>query len=540
MIPKTDRGVLARIYSSLLGSTGSIMARAIPDRMLKRLYTYGSLDQSEQGVTFEVKNRLRDADFTGVSRVTVDGEEFPVDRVELHTRDGDVHSVEDVSAEDPIEFPVGRTVKVLLDELELEEGEHTIELEFSTRPFGDLDLEITDSLVDEPDPLTRLPRKEGDDNYSEEAAADRREWLEDNTPAELEHLGGYSIPPEETQGNVENFTGVAQVPIGVAGPLEVEGEHASGEYPIPLATTEGTLVASYNRGIKALNLSGGVTSTVVDDRMNRAPVFAFESARDAREFRDWMRDHEDEIAREAEETSSIAELVEIEDYLTNNLAYLRFDYHTGDAAGQNMVSKATFAACNWMLQEYPGYVEHFYLEGNFATDKKHSQVNTLKTRGKRVTAEAVIPEDVVLHHLGAEPESLAHHARLGTLGSFFSGANNNGLHAANGLAALFVATGQDEANIAESSAAMIHAESTEQGFRVSVTIPSLIVATYGGGTNIGTQQECLEMMDCHGAGKVNEFAEVAAGVVLAGEISLASAISASDWVTSHEVYGRNR
>ncbi|MFW5929797.1 MAG: hydroxymethylglutaryl-CoA reductase [Halobacteriota archaeon] len=505
------------------------------------MYTYGSLENTEEGAAFEIKNRLRDADLTGVDRVEVDGRQIPLERVELHTRDGGVRAIDSVDKSDPIEFPVGRTVTVVLRDHELDEGEHEIELEFTTRPFGELDLVVNDRLTDEPEPITRLPREEGEDNYTEEVARERREWLEDYADVSLEHLGSYSIEPSDTEGNIENFTGVAQVPVGVAGPLEVHGEHAEGEYPIPLATTEGTLVASYNRGIKALNLSGGVTSTVVDDRMNRAPVFAFETARDAREFRDWVDDHYDEIKRESEETSSIAELVEIEDYLTNNLAYLRFDYTTGDAAGQNMVSKATFAACNWMLDEYPGYVENFYLEGNFATDKKHSHVNTMHTRGKRVTAEAVIPEDVVVHHLGAEPESLDRHARIGTMGSFFSGANNNGLHAANGLAALFVATGQDEANIAESSAALIHAERTPgDKFRVSVTIPSLIVATYGGGTNIGTQKECLELMGCHGAGKAREFAEVAAGVVLAGELSLASAISASDWVTSHEVYGRNR
>jgi hydroxymethylglutaryl-CoA reductase (NADPH) len=206
-----------------------------------------------------------------------------------------------------------------------------------------------------------------------------------------------------------------------------------------------------------------------------------------------------------------------------------------------MVGKATFAACNWILSEYSGYVENFYLEGNFATDKKASKINDLQTRGKRVTAETTLSEQTMLHHLGVEPSAIHHHGQVATLGSFFSGANTNGAHPANGLASLFIACGQDEANVAESSAAMVNTTLLDDNsLHVSVTIPSLIVATYGGGTGLPTQHECLSMLDCDGAGNVNKFAEIAAAVVLAGELSLASAISASDWVTSHDELGRNR
>ena len=254
-----------------------------------------------------------------------------------------------------------------------------------------------------------------------------------------------------------------------------------------------------------------------------------------------MFEHHDTIKEEAEQTSSVAELVEIEDYMTNNFANLRFSFRTGDAAGQNMVGKATFAACNWILQNYPGYVENFYLEGNFATDKKASTVNDLMTRGKRVTAEVTLSEKTCLHHLGAEPESIAHHSKISSINSFFGGLQSNGAHPANGLASLFIACGQDEANVAESHASITNVTLLEDNsLHVSVTIPSLIVATYGGGTGLATQQECLEMLDCVGAGNVNKFAEIAAGVVLAGELSLGAAISASDWVTSHDELGRNR
>ncbi len=291
-----------------------------------------------------------------------------------------------------------------------------------------------------------------------------------------------------------------------------------------------------------MNLCGGVKCTVVRDAMQRAPVFVFEDARAARDFVDWTKENFKKIAEEAEATSSIARLQYIDPYLSNKFAFLRFNYSTGDAAGQNMVGRATFAACSWILEVYNDYpIKHFYLESNFATDKKASQVNIMRTRGKRVTAEIVLKRDVLIQHMRVEPEQLAYHSSVSNIGSILSGANNNGAHSANGITAIFIATGQDVANVSESSAAITHAELTEEGdLYLSITIPSLIIATYGGGTGLATQKECLEMLGCVGRNKVNKLAEIIAGVVLAGEISLGSAISSSDWVSSHEKYGRNR
>jgi hydroxymethylglutaryl-CoA reductase (NADPH) len=205
-----------------------------------------------------------------------------------------------------------------------------------------------------------------------------------------------------------------------------------------------------------------------------------------------------------------------------------------------MVGRATHAACDWILNTYPG-VERFYLESNFATDKKASQINLMRTRGKRVTAEAVVRRDVLRQQLRVDTASLAYHYNVANVGSFLSGANNNGLHSANAITAMFIATGQDVANVAESAAGLLYAELTpEQDLYLSITIPSLIVATWGGGTGLPTQRECLEMMDCYGKGKVNKLAEIVGGTVLAGELSLAAAISSSEWVPAHERYGRHR
>jgi hydroxymethylglutaryl-CoA reductase (NADPH) len=205
-----------------------------------------------------------------------------------------------------------------------------------------------------------------------------------------------------------------------------------------------------------------------------------------------------------------------------------------------MVGRATFAACSWIIDNFPG-IKHFYLESNFATDKKASQINIMRTRGKRVTAEALIKRDVLIQHMRVEPESLAYHYGVANIGAILSGANNNGAHSANAITAIFIATGQDVANVSESSAGIVYAELTpDKDLYFSITIPSLIVATYGGGTGLPTQRECLEILGCYGAGKVQKFAEIVAGTALAGEISLAAAISSSDWVSSHEQYGRNR
>jgi hydroxymethylglutaryl-CoA reductase (NADPH) len=377
-------------------------------------------------------------------------------------------------------------------------------------------------------------------DHGVEQVAERRRFVERVTGVRPVHLASYGFDPAVTRGNIERFIGVAAVPVGLAGPIRINGEHARGDFVVPMATSEGTLIASYSRGMKALNLAGGVTVTVEDDAMQRAPVFVFASAREARAFRDWAHAHLADLRRHAEETSRVARLIGIEVYLASRFAFVRFDYTTGDAAGQNMVGKATLAACEWILGNAPG-IRRFYLESNVATDKKVSQVNMLRTRGKRVTAEATIPRAVLREVLHVEPEQLTRHGAIANVGAFMAGATNNGLHAANAVAAIFIATGQDVANVAEGSAAVIYGEVTEEGdLYLSITLPSLIVATHGGGTGLPTQRECLEILGCHGTGKVNKLAEIVGGVVLAGELSLAAAISSLEWVAAHERLGRHR
>ncbi len=387
--------------------------------------------------------------------------------------------------------------------------------------------------------MHRLPRDKSDD-YTREAAAARRQVVSAETGARLDHVAAFSFDPGVVAGNMEGFSGVAQVPLGFAGPLLVNGEHASGEFYVPLATCEGTLVASYNRGMRLLYEAGGVTTTVIDDRMQRAPAFVFASAREARAFGAWLREHFEEIAAAAQATTRSGRLREIEQYTASRMMFTRFDYTTGDAAGQNMTGKATQAACEWIVAHHPG-IERYFLESNFATDKKSSQVNMLHTRGKRVVAEALIPDELFGRVMRSNTKVMFAGRQVSNLGSFMSGVNNNGVHSANAIAALFIATGQDAANVAESSAAFIYAERRDNGdYYYSVTIPSLIVATHGGGTGLATQRECLELLGCHGPGKVLKLAELVAATVLCGELSLGSAVVADEWVAAHDAYGRNR
>ncbi|TXS95433.1 hydroxymethylglutaryl-CoA reductase [Parahaliea maris] len=391
----------------------------------------------------------------------------------------------------------------------------------------------------------KIPRS-SDNDYSPEVVAERQQFIEDNTPARLQHTRQFSFKPEEMSGNIENLFGVAQVPIGLAGPLSVNGEHAQGEFYVPMATVEGTMLASYNRGMKVIRESGGVMTTVCGEAMQRAPVFVFRNARDARDFELWLVENTQRIRAVAEGTTSVGKLREIEHYIAHNMVFTRFDYSTGDAAGQNMTSKATFAACEWINGEFPA-LSHYLLSGNFDTEKKTSSVNLLKGRGRRVTAELTIPRQVLMDNLRITPEQMHYGQGISTLSAFLTDSSNNAAHPANGLAALYLATGQDIANIGESNQCTTYNKVTRNGdYHFSITLPALILATYGGGTALPTQRECLEIMDCYGPGKALKLAEIAAALVVAGELSLGAASRVdkttrrNEWVDAHERLGRNR
>jgi hydroxymethylglutaryl-CoA reductase (NADPH) len=391
----------------------------------------------------------------------------------------------------------------------------------------------------------KIPRSNEND-YSPEIIAERQAFLEEKSGTQLSHTKHFSYDPESMEGNCEHLFGVAQLPIGVAGPLVVNGEHAQGEFYVPMATIEGTLIASYNRGMRVIRESGGVTTTVVSEAMQRAPVFMFKNARDGRDFCQWLKDNFDEIKAQAESTTSVGKLLEIEQYPVHNMVYTRFDYSTGDAAGQNMTGGATFVACEWIRANYPK-LRTYGLSGGMDSEKKTSFVNSLKGRGRKVTAEITLPKEVLASVLRTTPELLRNSHGIASLAAFLTGASNNAAHPANGLAALYMATGQDMANIGEANQCSVYSYVTTKGdLYYSITLPALIMATYGGGTGLSTQRECLELMGCYGKDKAYKLIEIAAGLVVAGELSLVSAArtdkasGTNEWVDAHEKLGRNR
>ncbi len=385
----------------------------------------------------------------------------------------------------------------------------------------------------------RIPRDKKND-HSREMASQRAAFIEAIAGTKLNAVSSYTIDPAVTNGNIENFIGTAQVPIGIAGPLTMAGEHARGDFYIPMATTEGTLVASYSRGMRVISECGGAKTTVVKHSMQRAPVFLFDNALEARDFGQWLRDNLNAIRGVVDASTDIPQLTEIEQYIVGNMMYTRFCYTTGDAAGQNMTGKATLFACEWIRANHP-LKPRYILSGNIDTDKKASMMNMIQTRGKRVVAEFILKRDVAKDLLRVDTKSLYRFRQIASVGTMQAGAAYSGAHSANGIAAMFIATGQDAANVAESHAGLNYGELLDNGdFYWSVTLPALICATYGGGTGLPTQRECLEMMDCYGTGKADKLAEIIAAVVLAGDVSLSCAILAHEWVSSHEKMGRNR
>ncbi|MEM3831410.1 MAG: hydroxymethylglutaryl-CoA reductase (NADPH) [Sulfolobales archaeon] len=375
----------------------------------------------------------------------------------------------------------------------------------------------------------------------------RRRYIEKKYGVSLPSIGHNILDFEEIIGrNIENAIGAVQIPLGVAGPLKINGENAIGEYYIPMATTEGALVASVSRGAKAITLSGGAHSIVLRDGMTRAPLFKLPSASKAREFIAWVRENFNEIKKIAESTTKHGKLQSIEPFIIGNNVWLRFRFTTGDAMGMNMVTIATDVACRFIEQSFPE-ADLIALSGNMCTDKKPTYINTLLGRGKTVISEAVIRSDVVEKILKTDVRSMIEvNLRKNMLGTSLAGGIGQNAHAANIIAAVFIATGQDVAQVVESSITYTWMEERENGdLYVSVTLPSLEVGTVGGGTWLPTQREALSILGVAGPGNppgsnAVKFAEIIAAAVLAGEVNLIAAIAAGHLARAHEKLGRKK
>lgn len=342
------------------------------------------------------------------------------------------------------------------------------------------------------------------------------------------------------EGNIENYVGKVSMPLGLAGPLRVNGLFAQGDYLLPLATTEAALVASYHRGTILLNQAGGCSSLLLAEGVSRAPGFAFANARESGQFVTWVLAHRQEIAAAAESTTRHGTLADLRITLEGNHVYLIFEFRTGDAAGQNMVTIATDAACTYILSESPVKPAYSFVEANMSGDKKASALSFQNVRGRHVSAEAIISSQLIEHYLHTTPERMADYWRMSAIGGVLSGTIGVQGHYANGLAALYIACGQDAACIAESAVGVTRFELCPDGLYASVTLPNLIVGTVGGGTGLPTQRACLELMRLSGTGKAKALAEVCAGLALAGELSIIGALAAGHFTRAHNKLARQR
>lgn len=346
---------------------------------------------------------------------------------------------------------------------------------------------------------------------------------------------------EQYEGNIENFIGTVKLPLGIAGPIRINGLYANGDYCIPLATTEAALVASYHRGALLLTEAGGCSAALLAEGVSRAPGFAFPDLGTAGSFVAWIMTQVETLKSVAESTSRYARLVDMYVTVEGNHVYLEFKYTTGDASGQNMVTIATEAVCQYICENSPVKPEYHFVEANLSGDKKASARSFMTVRGKKVTAEITLPAELVEKRLHTTPVQMENYWRMSAIGGVLSGTIGVQGHYANGLAALYIACGQDAACVSESAIGVTRFEVREDGsLYASVTLPNLIVGTVGGGTGLPSQRACLELLGLAGAGNARALAEVCAALALAGELSIIGALAAGDFTRAHRRLARGR
>lgn len=403
--------------------------------------------------------------------------------------------------------------------------------------------EVVRSLVKGERRLHELPSQFD----AETAASVRRRMLAEVSGTPLDHVGRFTLDAERaSRQHCENFIGAAQIPMGVAGPLRVRGEHFDGEVYVPMATTEGALVASVNRGCAALRRAGGAVVSVEDVGMTRAPVFRTSGIRQTREFLRWIREHEEEIRRTTEATSDYLRQLEIRPYAVGTTVFLRFRYFTGDAMGMNMATIATDRVVREVIEPGTG-VPCVALSGNYCVDKKAAAVNFQEGRGKRIYAEAVLEAPVLERVLKSDARALVEvQYRKNLMGSVVAGSLGLNAQFANVVAAVFAATGQDLAHVVEGSMGITGFELRgEDAVLASVYLPDLPLAAIGGGTGLQTQREALGLLgvepDPQRPGEAAlRLAEVLGAVILAGELSLMAAFTSQDLARAHARLGRSR
>ncbi len=391
------------------------------------------------------------------------------------------------------------------------------------------------------------------DGNINQATQIRLKFLEELLNIKLENIGSYSMDMSITAArNIENPIGCASVPLGIAGPLRVNGEIAQGDFYIPLATTEGALVASVNRGCTIITQSGGANVRIIKNLMARAPAMKILDPpfiENAKKLVDWVQKHIEDLKKVFLDVDPFAYLQEIQTWIVGRTVFLRFLVFSADAMGMNMITTGSEKACLYIAENAPVKCQLVATSGNMCVDKKPSALNYILGRGKTIQAEVILKRNLIEKVLKTTPEAMVEVVyRKIYLGTGQAAAYGLNSHVANIIAAMFIATGQDPAQVVEASMGIVSAEILDDGnLYFALMLPSLEIGTTGGGTHLPTQREALSIMDCYGyykdrppGSKSQKFGEIMASTALAGEISLCAALAAGHLASAHERLGRGK
>lgn len=349
---------------------------------------------------------------------------------------------------------------------------------------------------------------------------------------------------EQVKHNIESFIGSVEIPLGLAGPLLFNSGANSTEWVYcAIGTSEGALVASINRGAKAISECGGFNAHFVHQKMLRAPVFSFRNMESAFNFEKWIKSNFTQIKQYAAKFSNHAELIEIKTLISGKLAHMRFIYTTCDASGQNMVTHCTWNTCLWIEEQFQKEanikIEHFYVDGSGSNDKKVSFYSLQNGRGVHVISECFLLHEVIEKTLRTKADDMYKLYRYSMGLARFDGTIGGTINIANSIAGIFAATGQDLASIHESSIGVLEMDKTDYGLYLSLSVPTLVIGTVGGGTHLPGPRTVLEFMKCYGKGKLERFAKIISGFALSLEISTLAALASGQFATAHQKHGKN-